>query len=234
MLKIIPVIDIKAGQVVLAKQGQRHSYRPLSTPLCQSSQIDDVINAYLNVYCFTRIYIADLDALMDTGNNHGLINELFSRYPEINFMIDSGLVQPFYTPPQVKQFTPIIATESIVEQDLIKLKQQTENFILSLDFSSQDTHMGDSCLYSSPGLWPKQLILMTLGLVGKNSGPGMVKLAHYRQAYPQHEFIAAGGIRDIKDLLQLKTIGIKTALVANALHHRKLSSKDIQQLNRQI
>lgn len=234
MLQIVPVIDIKAGQVVLAKQGQRHCYRPLSTPLCQSSQIDDVINAYLNVYCFTRIYIADLDALMNTGNNHDLINKLFNRYPEINFMIDSGSVQPLYTPSLRQQFTPIIATESIVEQDLIKLKQQTENFILSLDFSSQDTPMGDSCLYSSPRLWPKQLILMTLGLVGKNSGPDLIKLAHYRQAYPQHEFIAAGGIRDIKDLLQLKTIGIKTALVASALHHGKLSSEDIQQLNSQV
>lgn len=234
MLQIIPVIDIKAGQVVLARQGKRYCYRLLSTPLCQSSQIDDVINAYLNVSCFTRIYIADLDALMNTGNNHSLINELFCRYPEINFMIDSGSMQPLYTPPQAKQFTAIIATEAIVEKELIELKQQTDNFILSLDFSSQDAPMGDSWLYYSPALWPKQLILMTLSLVGTNSGPDLNKLAHYRQAYPQHEFIAAGGIRGIKDLLQLKTIGIKTALVASALHHGKLSGEDIRQLNGQV
>ncbi|OQK18355.1 hypothetical protein AU255_11220 [Methyloprofundus sedimenti] len=230
-MQIIPVIDIKAGQVVLARQGQRHNYQPLSTPLCRSSQIDDVLDAYLNVSSFTSIYIADLDALMNAGNNHALINSLFSRYPYLNFIIDSGSAKPLYRPPHTQQFTPVIATESIVKQDLAKLKQDSDNFILSLDFSAQDTQMGERHLYKSPDLWPKRLILMTLGLVGKNSGPDLIKLADYHHNYPEHDFIAAGGVRHVKDLLQLKKIGIEIALVASALHNRSLTSRDIEQLN---
>ena len=89
-MQIIPVIDIKSGHAVLAKQGDRNNYLPLSTPLCDSSQVEDVINAYLQLYPFTRIYIADLDALMGLGNNQDLINDLFIHYPQLNFMIDSG------------------------------------------------------------------------------------------------------------------------------------------------
>ena len=229
-MQIIPVIDIQAGQVVLARQGLRQSYRPLSTPLCQSSQIEDVINAYLNIYSFTDFYIADLDALMKREHNHAIINSLFSHYPDLKFIIDCGLLKPAYEPRQAQQFTPIIGTESIAEADLSALKQTTENFILSLDFSSQDKRMGDSRIYTSPELWPKQVIIMTLGLVGKNSGPDLVKLANYRRHYKQHNFIAAGGIRHINDLLQLKKIGIETALVASALHNKTLTAKDIQQL----
>ena len=229
-MQIIPVIDIKSGQVVLAQQGQRNSYLALSTPLCRSSQIDDVIHAYSSIYSFTQIYIADLDALMKTGNNHSLINTLFNRYPYLNFMIDSGSVKPLYTPQQVKQFTPIIATESVGERDLLKLKQGSEDFILSLDFSAQDTQMGESRLYQSSSLWPKRVILMTLGLVGKNSGPDLIKLAHYKQHYPEHDFIAAGGIRHLQDLRQLNEMGIETALVASALHNGNLTSHDMQQL----
>jgi len=229
-MQIIPVIDIKAGQVVLARQGQRQQYRPLSTPLCRSSNINDVINAYLKLYSFTHFYIADLDALMKTGSNHVLINSLFNHYPDLTFIIDSGHVNLLIKPIQTHQFTPVTGTESINQQDLSALKQVTDNFILSLDFSAQEEKMGETQLYESPKLWPKQLIIMTLGLVGKNSGPDLTKLTHYRNRYPEHEFIAAGGIRDINDLLLLKQIGIETALVASALHNKNLLSNDIQQL----
>ncbi|WP_428354136.1 HisA/HisF-related TIM barrel protein [Methyloprofundus sp.] len=229
-MQIIPVIDIKSGLVVLAQQGQRNRYQPLSTLLCQSSQIDDVINAYLNLYAFSHFYIADLDALMQTGNNHGLINLLFSRYPNLSFIIDNGSAKPVYTPLNTDQLIPVIATESITEQDLSILKQQTDNFILSLDFSAGDTQMGEQRIYQFSNLWPDRIILMTLGLVGKNSGPDLVKLAHYHKNYPQHQFIAAGGIRHVEDLLQLKKMGIETALVASALHNGKLSCDDIRQL----
>ena len=228
-MQIIPVIDIKAGLVVLAKQGQRQKYRPLSTPLCNSSQISDVIDAYLGIYSFTHFYIADLDALMNTGSNDELINSVFSRYPHINFIIDCGSIKSKHSLLSARH-TAIIGTESITKHDLITIKQTTENFILSLDFSAQHKKMGDPLLYKSPSLWPKSVIIMTLGRVGKNSGPDLIRLEYYRRHYPQHDFIAAGGIRHKQDLLQLKGIGIKTALVASALHNGSLTNQDIQKL----
>ncbi len=226
-MQIIPVIDIKAGQVVLALQGQRHSYSSLATPLCHSSQPIDVINAYLSIYSFTHFYIADLDAIMKTGSNHGLINSIFSRFPCLTFVVDCGSVNPGYTSNQAKQLTPVIGTESIKAHELADLKQK---FILSLDFLTEHQKMGETRLFNSPELWPKQLIIMTLGLVGNNSGPDLKKLRHYHDNYPQHDFMAAGGIRHTQDLMRLQQIGIETALVASALHNGSLTGPEIQKL----
>lgn len=231
-MQIIPVIDIKAGQAVLAKQGNRQNYLPLSTPLCNSSQVADVINAYLELYPFTRMYIADLDALMGLGDNQCLINALFAYYPQLSFMVDSGSLNSPYTPLNTKQFTTIIGTESINEKNLAKQRQLSADFILSLDFSAKHSMMGDAILYESPALWPKELIIMTLGLVGKNKGPDIEKLQYYCNTYPQHNFIAAGGIRNNEDILQLKKRGIQHALMASALHNKKLTTQDIEQIHR--
>lgn len=226
-MQIIPVIDVKSGRAVLARQGDRHNYLPLSTPLCSSSQLDDVINAYLSLYSFTQIYIADLDALMGTGNNQNAINQCVTRYPQLHFMIDCGSLKTKFTGTNI---TSIIGTESVDQQTLIASKQQTEDFILSLDFCPLNKPMGDPVIYESPALWPKKLIIMTLSLVGKNSGPDLIRLQHYCNSYPKHHFTAAGGIRHIQDLAQLKEIGIQQTLVASALHNGMLTSTDIQQL----
>jgi len=42
-MKIIPVIDLKDGVVVHAKQGHREHYQPINTDLCKSSDIFQVI-----------------------------------------------------------------------------------------------------------------------------------------------------------------------------------------------
>ncbi len=226
-MQIIPVIDIKAGQAVLAKQGDRQNYQPLSTPLCSSCQIDDVINAYLNLYSFTQIYLADLDALMGTGNNQSLINTLVKRYPELNFIVDSGTLNTLFTQ---KNLQEIIGTESVDRHKLKKTKQHTNNFILSLDFCAQNKAMGDYLIHESPELWPKQIIIMSLGLVGKNNGPDLIRLQHYVRTYSDHNFLAAGGVRHKQDLVKLNKLGIMQALVASALHHGSLTAIDLEQL----
>ncbi len=226
-MQIIPVIDIKDGQAVLAKQGDRDNYQALSTPLCASSDINDVIEAYLSIWPFTQFYIADLNALMGTGNNNSLINRTFIRFPQLDFIIDCGQLNRFFLPVRATQYTAIIGTESIDMHTLTKINQQ---FILSLDFSAQDTPMGNTSLYTASHLWPKELIIMTLSLVGSQSGPDFLKLKHYFTTYPEHNIIAAGGIRGSTDLKQLKTIGIKQALVATALHNGKLTTNDINNL----
>lgn len=226
-MQIIPVIDIKSGQAVLARQGDRKNYQPLSTPLCTSCQLDDVINAYLKLHLFQHIYIADLDALMGTGNNQRLINSVISHYPQLKFMVDCGTYNTYCTVPNC---IPLIGTESVGKDTLLGIKQHTNNFILSLDFCTQNKPMGEPALYRSPALWPKKLIIMTLGLVGNNSGPDLTRLHHYCYTYPEYDFIAAGGVRHKQDLVQLKKLGIQHTLVASALHNGTLTAYDIQQL----
>jgi phosphoribosylformimino-5-aminoimidazole carboxamide ribotide isomerase len=44
----------------------------------------------------------------------------------------------------------------------------------------------------------------------------------YRNRYPHHTFIAAGGVRNMADLMALEQSGIESALVATALHSGSL------------
>jgi len=228
-MKIIPVIDIKAGHAVLAKHGEREKYKPLSTPLCDSSRVNAVIDAYLNIYSFTRLYIADLDALMQTGNNQTLINTLFRLYPDLDFIIDSGKLHSGYAPVRSNQLINIFGTESVNTYFLSDLNQ---DYILSLDFSSTQELMGHANLYKPSVHWPKELIIMTLNLVGKNKGPDFVKLENYCTNYPSYNFIAAGGIRHNNDLNQLKAIGIQQVLIASALHNGDLTQRDLEKLHK--
>jgi len=226
-MKVIPVIDIKSGQAVLAKQGDRQNYQALSTPLCSSSEPESVIQAYLDIWDFKKIYLADLDSLMGIGNNSACINLLFKKFPHLNFMVDCGKIAPHYFPVSTTQYTAILGTESFGPE---ALKEHKKNFILSLDFSAEDLPLGDTALYTSPSLWPKELIIMSLARVGKNQGADLQKIINYQQQFPQHHFIAAGGIRDRHDLQQLKKANIQQALVASALHTKQLQKSDLARI----
>jgi phosphoribosylformimino-5-aminoimidazole carboxamide ribotide isomerase len=71
---------------------------------------------------------------------------------------------------------------------------------------------------------------MNLGGVGANSGPDIGQLEYFCQLYPEKNFIAAGGVRNERDLLKLKEIGVNHALVASALHSGVINHQTIKKL----
>ncbi len=87
---IIPVIDLFAGNVVHARRGHRESYKKIQTPLCHGSSPLAVIKGFLSLYPFTNIYIADLNAIKDDGNNDKIISELLHHHPDVCFWLDAG------------------------------------------------------------------------------------------------------------------------------------------------
>ncbi len=78
--------------------------------------------------------------------------------------------------------------------------------------------------------WPDNIIIMTLERVGSNFGPDLYKLEEFCRQYPNKNFIAAGGIRNILDLMALSEIGIHQALVASALHSGNIGPEDIAKI----
>ncbi|MBL8704261.1 MAG: histidine biosynthesis protein, partial [Rhodospirillales bacterium] len=58
----IPVIDLKAGQVVHARRGDRANYRPIETSLSPSAEPVAVARGLMALHGFRRLYVADLDA----------------------------------------------------------------------------------------------------------------------------------------------------------------------------
>ena len=225
-MKIIPVIDLKDGVVVHAQQGMREQYQPISTDLCQSADIYQVIEAFLGVCDFDTIYIADLNALTHQGDHDLLITDVLTSFPHILFLIDRGY-QRFKKYPG--NYLPVLGSESYSDETVLELKAYNKRFILSLDYSISKA-LGAKSLFSNQDLWPDTIIIMTLNRVGSNQGPDLDKLNWFCREYPHKHFIAAGGIRNTADLQALKQVGVQKALIASALHSGAVRHNDIKNL----
>lgn len=225
-MQIIPVIDLKKNQVVLAKSGERKHYQPVQTPLCPTANPFDVIQRFLHLYPFSQFYIADLDAIMHQGDHDELIDSLLQQYPDIIFWIDNGLSLSTDNPEsRLPNYKTIIGSES--QQNITKAIPG--DAVLSLDFKNNNP-LGDPSLFSKTEWWPETIIVMTLSQIGRNNGPDFEKLKAFRKNCPHKQIVAAGGIRGFDDLLHLTEMGIQKALLASCLHSGQLTTTQIDWL----
>ncbi|MGR9053808.1 MAG: HisA/HisF-related TIM barrel protein [Gammaproteobacteria bacterium] len=225
-MQLIPVIDLRQGKVVHARQGLRDLYKPVHSRLCSGSDIDDVIQGFLRLYPFETLYIADLDAIEGSGHHQTLIGHVMTRYPDITFWIDGGFEQlpEYYT--GYANFVPVLASESLSEAYLSRLDELHGHYVLSLDFAGE-TALGPYHLFEKSDYWPENVIVMTLNRVGSFSGPDFQKLEQFNRRHLNGKIIAAGGIRHKEDLLELRNLGIEGVLIASALHSGILTADDI-------
>ena len=89
-MDVVPVIDLKGGDVVHARGGHRREYRPIQTPLSQTSAPADVVAGLLRLFPFRRLYIADLDAIERRGGHRAEIAALAATFPQLELWVDNG------------------------------------------------------------------------------------------------------------------------------------------------
>ncbi len=230
-MEIIPVIDLKSGQVVHARQGDRAQYRPIVTPLASSSAPDAVLAGLLRLHPFRTIYIADLDAIGGSGDHAELVRRLASAHPRLDFWVDNGLAAPAAMREWLARVPGrlVLGSESQSDDAALRALGGDPRIVLSLDFRGE-TFQGPEALLHEHALWPERVIAMTLARVGAGSGPDMERIAaigrHARAVY------AAGGVRDRGDLGALAKIGAAGALVATALHSGALAREDLNEIAR--
>lgn len=221
-MQIIPVIDLKDGQVVHAKRGQRDHYQAIhrNSQLTHSSQPDQVLRALLEFYPFQCLYIADLNAITGKGHHREAILQLSHEFPATEFWIDDGS-QLDENPKLAMNQRQVIGTES--QHTYPKASQR--DYILSLDFAQHP--LGLDAWFSEKRYWPKTVIAMTLTRVGSQLGPDFERLKQLMTTFPEHNWIAAGGVRDENDLERLSELGVSGVLIASALHNGALSPETI-------
>jgi phosphoribosylformimino-5-aminoimidazole carboxamide ribotide isomerase len=222
-MEIIPVLDLKGGSVVHAKQGQRDTYQPIASRLCATSAPDAVLAALLRLHAFRSVYVADLDAIEKTGEHSSVIAELARRHSEVEFWIDSGN-QATAAEPKHHNVRHILGSESM--RAVESLQTIAPTVILSLDFRGVD-FLGPRQLLETPSLWPDRIICMTLARVGSSDGPDLARLAAMKQRAGVRRVYAAGGVRHRADLEALQHAGAAGVLVASALHDGRLTSADL-------
>lgn len=237
MLQVIPVIDLKLGQVVHAKQGQRAIYQPNKSILTSSSDVFSTVEGLLKLYPFRTIYIADIDAISNTGNHYGQIELLSKMYPHVVWWVDNGVrnvdARILYAPQA--NIRKVFGSENIhTLRGYRAVSVAYENrHILSLD-KLNNAELGAAELHSTALHWPEDAICMTLDHVGSQAGPDTERLQALMQLNlarrkPVNIF-AAGGVRNLEDLLHLKQLGIAGALVASALHNGEITAQQLSLL----
>ena len=228
-MEIVPVIDLKAGQVVHAQGGRREAYAPVRSRLCAGSDPLDVVGGFLGLYPFATLYVADLDAIAGTGNNRPALERLRRAFPGLGLWVDSGVADEASARAWLAQGLGdlVVGSETQRDPDIIeRLGDVAERAILSLDFR-HDRFLGPPGLRAEARFWPSRVIVMTLGRVGSDRGPDLDLLAQIQAPAPAVRLFAAGGVRDVGDLTQLASRGVAGALVATALHLGRIDGAEI-------
>ncbi|HTT08919.1 MAG TPA: HisA/HisF-related TIM barrel protein [Gammaproteobacteria bacterium] len=224
-MHIVPVIDIKAGQAVRAIAGQRRQYRPLTSKLCNSSELSAVLESLRSLYAFDTFYLADIDRIMGWGDNRATIDMLCDHHQELAFWLDAGFSQPEELAWLEGRcnITPVLGSESIGSLDKYRALRQTirKPYILSLDYL-QGRFRGPAELEHHPELWPDAVLVMELDRVGTGAGPHYCRLTEHPVEGRHYRIYAAGGVRGIDDLLRLEEAHVDGVLVATALHDGRL------------
>jgi phosphoribosylformimino-5-aminoimidazole carboxamide ribotide isomerase len=228
-MNIIPVLDLKAGQVVHAKHGHRQNYLPIQSALSDSSEPLTIVSALQSLYPFKCLYIADLDAIQGNDSHAVQIKNIQKHFPDLEIWLDAGFnrveaIEAW----QDTNVRIVLGSESLISIDGYQamLSSCKAAPILSLDFKS-GCFLGPQALISHPYLWPNEVIVMTLDQVGSQSGPDLAQLKAIKNLSSSVSIYAAGGIRSTDDLNTLKAQRYTGALIASALHNGAIGKTNL-------
>src|SRR4051812_6341099 len=87
-MRLVGVIDLLGGVVVHAIAGQRHTYRPLVSPLCRGADPIEVAGALVSLGLH-ELYVADLDAITGAEPAWDILARL--RQLDVCLWVDAGV-----------------------------------------------------------------------------------------------------------------------------------------------
>lgn len=226
---LIPVIDLMRGHAVRAVRGDRASYKPVVSTLCEGSDPVTVARALCEHCDSTRLYAADLDALTGGQVQADVLGRILRALPALEFWVDAGFAD-LAAVRQLRErigagaqrIVPIFASESLRSRaQLAACCADREACVLSLDRRDGQRLDAAGC-WEAPELWPSRVIVMTLERVGADAGPDLTTLREVQSRAPGVSLVGAGGIRHAADLAAAEAAGAHAWLVASALHDGRL------------
>jgi HisA/HisF family protein len=233
-LRVIPVLDIKAGSVVRARRGDRANYRPIDSPLIPGTSDPIEVAKALLVACstFDSLYVADLDGIEGGDRDRATVLALAAALPGVRILVDDGsrCAEDLSGLLCCPALTPVIGSETLrMDRDLAEIADAARGeFALSLDWRGAQ-RLGPPSLFDDSSLWPSTVIVMTLDRVGAKTGPDLQRVRHVKAIAGPRGVLAAGGVRTLEDLGRLKALDCG-ALIATALHDMALPAKELEDL----
>ena len=236
-MQVIPALDLCGGLVVHAKKGERNNYMPIVSRLCASATPFDVINGILKLHTFRRIYVADLDALQQRGNNVATITSICQMYPQLEIWLDTGLhlIERYLEDLAFTSLRLVLSTESLDSvSSLTSIMDHyaRHDFLFSIDYKA-GKFLGPQELLKAQEQWPQNVLALNLDRVGTGEGINLPAQLH-RSLFQTHSIYYGGGIKNIEDLYKLKTLGAAGALLTTALHDGTITEDKLVYLNKQL
>lgn len=241
-MKVIPVIDVLDGKVVHAVRGKRNEYKPLESSLVKSIEPVEVAKAFKELG-FNELYVADLDAIIDCSSNFETLKSIANE-TGLKLLVDAGITSLERARKLLDSGVSklIIGTETLQSKSFIGEAVKSfgsDRVVVSLDLKGDKilVKLGfDGCkspiclLQDFKQMGVSQVIVLDLNRVGSIEG---VNTDFLKQVIAEVgvDVYVGGGVRDLNDLLDLKNLGVKGALVATALHSGKISVEELKKEN---
>ncbi|QDU81003.1 1-(5-phosphoribosyl)-5-[(5-phosphoribosylamino)methylideneamino] imidazole-4-carboxamide isomerase [Polystyrenella longa] len=238
-MKIIPVLDLKGGQVVRGIAGQRETYQPLQSPFSASSGPVELATAIFKRFGLNHFYLADLDALggevpsfnvYQTLTDAGFLLDVdagCSHLEQIEALFKAGVQRA------------IIAMETLTEKDFLARAAEQfggERLLFSLDLRQG---MPVSAYQEWQNQTPleivrevvefgiQQIIVLDIAAVGTGSGLTTGSLCQQiATQFPNVELISGGGIRTAAEAQALADQGVISGLLISSLLHQEKLTRD--------
>ena len=242
-MRVIGVIDLRRGQAVHARAGQRDLYQPVPTIAGTAMQPGDAVSLarfYVERLGVEEIYVADLDALGGGAPQDAVVQALAAIGAPL--LLDAGVasIDRARTVLALGAGRVVVALETL--PDFATLRDVCaiggDRVAFSLDLRNGQPIVAGSARISSnqpPAAIARQaqdagvglVIAIDLARVGTGSGLDLDLLADIRRAAPRVGLVAGGGVRGAEDLMRLAEVGCEGALIATALQDGRIGAAEI-------
>ncbi|HMC64926.1 MAG TPA: HisA/HisF-related TIM barrel protein [Gemmataceae bacterium] len=246
-MRILPVLDLKGGQVVRGVAGRRKEYRPIVSRIVSSAEPLAVARAFREQFGLRELYVADLDAIAGGPPDQATLVDLLDD--GFQLWVDAGVGPSGNTLKALAVMgvgAPIAGLESLqgAEELLFVLERLPRgSVVFSLDMTDGKPVARAGWTGADPWLIARQavrlgvrrILVLDLAAVGVGQGVSTTGLCtRLREAFPYLQIVTGGGVRGPEDLRLLKGSGVNAVLVASALHDGRLSRQEIDEICRPL
>jgi phosphoribosylformimino-5-aminoimidazole carboxamide ribotide isomerase len=241
-MQVIPVLDLKGGQVVRGVAGRRDEYRPIESRLHPGSDAGGIARALVRTFGFTGCYLADLDAIAGGEPSWSLYDEVVAA--GMHVWIDAGTGRT-RSAERIAQYLAdhglvggrvVVGLESLTDEAALRSIVNTigpATIVFSLDLKQgrplttipewkAQTPAEIAATAVAVGI--NSMIVLDLSGVGVGQGvPTLDLCRRLRSDYPSLELITGGGVRNLDDVEAIRKSGCNGALVASALHDGRIT-----------
>jgi phosphoribosylformimino-5-aminoimidazole carboxamide ribotide isomerase len=231
-MQVLPVLDLLHGIVVRGVGGRRDEYQPVKSRLVDKPDPHSVARAFREQLGLTRLYIADLDAILFEQPNLEIYRSLSQEGFEL--LVDAGLrniesAGPIASAGVTQLIAGLETWPGPDELSQLCAAVGPDRVIFSLDLKNgrpigdlQRWHTSDAFEIGCRAVRAGVAGVIVLDLVQVGSGAGVATIDLCRRLMSQFRglpVITGGGVRAANDLLRLQEVGIEGALVASSLHN---------------